>query len=741
MSADPTNLRLQLRQNGFEPLPAYGEKAVIGWPHSDEEIHDWGWLNDEEGIRHWARRHHNATSTCIDGKFTPALLISSSEPAAEAAETVARKYLEERGDIYVCHCGPSKRLILLRTDEPFTTLSRELFAPSDAEQATRLLADGERYLVDGVDSFGKTPHWIGGELVSIRRETLPYIRREDVKILDAISRVWIKEFKFIPKNAITELEWVRRQVGKAKARIAAYKARQQTLENLILIDTWAALKDPSKEGHSTRFWNIVRTLRELGLTVNHAVKLFERFPDGIIVNYCERLQGEIERVWDKLDKTDNPELHRSVTLTDLFAYMPMHNYIYAPTRDTWPASSVNARIPPVPLVDRAGKPKLDSKGNQKTLPAAEWLDHNKPVEQTTWAPGEPMVIRHRLISEGGWVERKNATVFNQYRPPIIIPHNAVQAQRWLDHIHKVYPNDIDHIVKWLAHRRQRPHEKINHALVLGGLQGIGKDTLLEPAKRAVGPWNFSEVTPQHLFAPFNSYVKSVILRISEAHDLGDVDRFSFYDHMKIYTAAPPDVLRCNEKNLREYNVLNCCGVVITTNYKADGIYLPADDRRHYVAWSDLTKDDFKDGYWNRIWNWYDEGGDRDVVAYLDEVDLSKFDPKAPPPKTAAFWDIVGANRAPEEGELADALDLLANPPATTLAKILENADPNLAEWLQDRKNRRIIPHRLERCGYVPVRNDTAKDGLWKLKGFRQVIYARNDLSLRDRLNAAKKLAE
>jgi len=352
-----------------------------------------------------------------------------------------------------------------------------------------------------------------------------------------------------------------------------------------------------------------------------------------------------------------------------------------------------------------------------------------------------MIICDRLISEGGWIERKGMTVFNLYRPPTIEPGNAAKAKRWLDHIRKVYPNDIDHIVRYLAHRVQRPHEKINHALVLGGLQGIGKDTLLEPVKRAVGPWNLHEVSPQHMLGRFNDFVKSVILRVSEARDLGDVNRFQFYDHMKAYTAAPPDVLRVDEKNLREYSVLNCCGVVITTNHKADGIYLPADDRRHYVAWSDLTKDDFVTDYWTRLWTWYDRGGDRHVAAYLAELDLSKFDPKAPPPKTPAFWDIVDANRAPEEGELADVLDELGNPAATTLAKIVAVANAELSLWLRDRKNRRVIPHRLERCGYIFVRNDAAKDGLWKLQGARQVIYARTDLSLRDRLIAAKQLAE
>ena len=98
---------------------------------------------------------------------------------------------------------------------------------------------------------------------------------------------------------------------------------------------------------------------------------------------------------------------------------------------------------------------------------------------------------------------------------------------------------------------------------------------------------------------FNGFVCSVILRVSEARDLGDVNRFAFYEHMKPYLAAPPDVLRCDQKNLREYSVPNVCGVIITTNHKTDGIYLPADDRRHYVAWSDATKEDFAPEYYSR----------------------------------------------------------------------------------------------------------------------------------------------
>jgi len=82
--------------------------------------------------------------------------------------------------------------------------------------------------------------------------------------------------------------------------------------------------------------------------------------------------------------------------------------------------------------------------------------------------------------------------------------------------------------------------------VFGGMQGVGKDTLIEPVKQAVGPWNFAEVSPQQMLGRFNPFVKSVILRVSEARDLGDTDRFGFYEHTKAYTAAPPDVLRVDE---------------------------------------------------------------------------------------------------------------------------------------------------------------------------------------------------
>lgn len=129
-----------------------------------------------------------------------------------------------------------------------------------------------------------------------------------------------------------------------------------------------------------------------------------------------------------------------------------------------------------------------------------------------------------------------------------------------------------------------------------------------PSNKPIGPWNFADVSPKQVLGRFNGFLRSVILRVNEARDLGEFDRYAFRDHMKAYIAAPPDVVRVDEKNLREYYVFNLCGVVITSNHKADGIYLPADDRRHMVAWSNLTKDDFADNYWRDLYGWYINGG-------------------------------------------------------------------------------------------------------------------------------------
>lgn len=438
---------------------------------------------------------------------------------------------------------------------------------------------------------------------------------------------------------------------------------------------------------------------------------------------------------------DVARLRDGVDYCDFRAYMPTHQYIFIPTRELWTSKSVDNRLPPKPKLDEDGQ-QVHKRGEPQWMPASMWLDRERPVEQMTWCPGEDVLIHDRLVSDGGWVPRVGCTCFNLYRPPIPLVGRADHADKWTNHVQKIYPDAWPHIFAWLAHRVQRPDEKINHALVLGGSPGIGKDALLEPVAYAVGPWNLIDVSPKHIMGTFNGFSKSVILRISEARDLGDIDRYAFHEHTKTYIAAPPNVIRVNEKNMREYASFNVTGVVMTTNHKTDGLYLPPDDRRHYVAWSELTQDQFEPDYFPDLFYWYAGGGHGHVAAFLRDYDLSDFDPKAPPVHTPAFHEIVASHRAPEDAEFATALDQLADsgewPPVVSVRDIVAHADEAFGYWLKDRRHSRKIAHRFEAAGYVPVLNPAAESGLWVVNKARCMLYGKKSLSVLQRYTDVEK---
>src|SRR5262249_44929128 len=69
-----------------------------------------------------------------------------------------------------------------------------------------------------------------------------------------------------------------------------------------------------------------------------------------------------------------------VTLDDFVAYMPSHVYIFTPCREPWTQISVNARLPPVPVLDKHGRPKR-VKGKLVTISASKWLD---PTTAGNW---------------------------------------------------------------------------------------------------------------------------------------------------------------------------------------------------------------------------------------------------------------------------------------------------------------------------------------------------------------------
>jgi hypothetical protein len=748
--------RLHMLSNGYVPLPA-SDKGVFlpNWSKLDENGNQCGVDPTVEEIDRWSVEHPNWQSTSVRCGEVVAIDCDILDKAV--ADKVREEALRFFGKAFPTRVGnPPKFLMMCRTPEPFSKLrTGKYLQPDGGTSQVEVLCRGQQFIAFGIHpKTGKPYEWFGGDPLTVAVADLPEVSRDKVvEFLRAAEFILSSQpgWTLAPKAARANYDDENREEpkqdysGKATDWAKLGRALDQ-LNDVDDRDTYiriiAALKDGTddrKRAYALAFrWaaGYPQYFDAVGLQ-----KTWQSFKKGGGVTlgtiYHLAREAEARKRPSGFEGCVERDRGRAAAATkhaveDFVAYRPGASFIFIPTRDMWPANSVNASVCPVDV------------GADKPISAAQWIAAHRAVEQMTWAPGEPLEIKDKLIADGGWIDRSGCTVFNLYRPPVIIPQMG-PVDLWLGHIRGLYGDEAEHIICWLAHRVQRPQEKINHAIVLGGAQGIGKDSFLEPVKHAIGPWNFAEVSPRQIMGRFNTFLRSVILRVSEVRDLGDVDRYAFYDHMKTYTAAPPDVLRVDQKHVNEYSVLNVSGIIITSNHKTDGIYLPADDRRHFAAWSDKTKENFTTAYWDGLHGWYTHGGIACVADYLQKLDLTGFDAKAPPPKTAAFYEIVGASRAPEDAELADVLEALGQPEAVTLDTIQTKAFTmdryEFAQWFRDRKNARKVPHRLEECGYVRVENPDAKDGVFKVNGRRVAIYGRRNLPLQERITAAKRLAE
>jgi hypothetical protein len=190
----PTEFRIGVFRNDFIPLPLIGKNP---------DVNGKGWqkrLETNEGeIELWASMWPHADNTGVLAKFTPGLDIDiTHQEAAEAVEELAREHFEEHGDILVRIGKWPKRLIPLRTGEPFRKMSCVLVAPDGQEHKIEILCDGQQWVAHGIHpDTGKPYDWHGGALETTKRGDLPYVRGEDMrKFLDDAAQLLVKKFNF-----------------------------------------------------------------------------------------------------------------------------------------------------------------------------------------------------------------------------------------------------------------------------------------------------------------------------------------------------------------------------------------------------------------------------------------------------------------------------------------------------------------------------------------------------------------
>ncbi len=403
-----------------------------------------------------------------------------------------------------------------------------------------------------------------------------------------------------------------------------------------------------------------------------------------------------------------------VPLGNFVYYGPGNNFIYRPTISYWIGAAVDAAVSPV---NESGK----------IVKASEWLKLNQLVTSMTCDPAiDEDYVRGHDCRNGEVVEVPGAALFNTYRKPTIELGVAKMAQPFVDHVHRIFnkKGDADQFLDYMSHRVQKPWEKPRFALMIAGGQGVGKDTAVEFCCPAIGVWNVSNIDPAAFESNFNEFAASTLVRISEAANLHEMSKWAFNERTKVLIAGSPDVCQINPKYGQKFSVRMYCGVIITTNHLASGIYIPPDDRRYDVIEA-ATMDEMglrdetkRREYFSELWDWFLSGGSAHVAAYLHERDLSNFSASNGQRKTDAHRTVVAGGMVGDNW-LDDIIDDLGEPTGIRSDWIVAKA---VAAGEKEGDIKRKIGNAIGRLNYVLYKNPSAKDGRWKIGGKKVAVY-------------------
>jgi hypothetical protein len=283
-------------------------------------------------------------------------------------------------------------------------------------------------------------------------------------------------------------------------------------------------------------------------------------------------------------------------------------------------------------------------GKARKIEAATSYDENRVamrgviLQGITYAPGQAGMCEHAGQSYGNkW---KNA------RPDCV----GGDPGPWLEHVERLIPDaaERNHMLDAFAFKVQHPGVKINHALLFGGIQGAGKDSMIAPLLYAIGgqqKTNCTSVETSELTQPWGYFLENEVIIFNELRQTEAIDRRALENRLKPILAAPPELLTVQRKGQHPIQVLNQALVLAMTNFR-DAIAIPTEDRRWWVSWTDAPRMFDEDAA--ELWRYFRAGGLRAGAAYLRLRDVSKFNPAAAPPWTEAKQIMVTQGRSPAE---------------------------------------------------------------------------------------------
>lgn len=294
--------------------------------------------------------------------------------------------------------------------------------------------------------------------------------------------------------------------------------------------------------------------------------------------------------------------------------------------------------------------------NNRRIEASTCFDENraahnaKILQNLTYAAGESvLVVRDGDVLGNRWVNAR----------PDVSGVRSPDVSRWLAHAEVLIPDAEarEHALNMMAFKVQNPKVKINHAVLHGGDEGSGKDTLWAPFIWAVcGPHskNRGLVDNDSLTSQWGYQLESEILILNELKEPEAKERRALANKLKPIIAAPPEMLPINRKGLHPYDMVNRMFVLAFTNDPVP-ISIPSQDRRWFCLWSTAPRMDPNAA--REMWDWYRAGGFQAIARWLHDRNVSAFNPTAAPPVTEFKLNLVEHGMTIAESFLTDMIRL------------------------------------------------------------------------------------
>ena len=215
---------------------------------------------------------------------------------------------------------------------------------------------------------------------------------------------------------------------------------------------------------------------------------------------------------------------------------------------------------------------------------------------------------------------------------------------FLDHIKLLTNNDettFNYLLKYIAHMIQKPEQHNPVAIILKGLQGVGKDALVEIIGKITNTnLIFTTSKMEDVLGQFNIGLKNKLLVVFNEIEGSKSD---FANHSKFKDLITVKNLTINEKNMKQYDVRNFARIFLFSNANSP-VKIEYSDRRMVVINTGIPNDG---AYYDRLYKNLinNDSSISKLHNYLLNLDIDNFDFKTRPYSKA--YDIMKDNSISE----------------------------------------------------------------------------------------------